>query len=609
MRFFKWFFLLYGLPTLALGQNNQTPPPNTPANLTRAGDSIFYSYNGARIFSAKIIKGQSSYYLNERSFDQNGKVEMVVAIGSYDFKPFDLTGVVTGSEQSFACESEPRDGLKVVRHVVGESRSLLNNAVYDRQQDWLISVDNFYPVTKISPAKLTTTAKTFALNSRGWEIIIRFRPHYYQQHRKLQYYQPWSYRIWDKPVVGWCSWFAYFDKIDEQKIKASADIISEKLLPYGLEYLQMDDGYQQQPTGMPHNWLEANAKFPSGLPALSRYIASKGLKPAIWTNVSFVDSASAFKNKKLFVQNKMGEPAKGNWVGYSIDGSNPEAVRQLIAPVYRGLLDMGWQYYKLDALRHLRYEGYNTSADYFASRKKDRVEAFRNVVKGVRNEIGPDRFLMGCWGIRPELTGIIDACRIGNDGYSYAGLAQFNSYNNVIWLNDPDHIELTEKEAYRSCTATSLTGSLFMVTDKPEVYTSTLIDAARRSIPVLHTIPGQVYDVDPSRSSVIGNANLELSGSGPRSFDASTTTTTGLFSLKSASLLKTGLCWAGLMNGILIFHLKIWVWTSPKNISSLNSGRSGWWAFLVKPFNLAPSTQNSIVRSSHSVRCGPSRNS
>jgi len=38
--------------------------------------------------------------------------------------------------------------------------------------------------------------------------------------------------------------------------------------------------------------------------------------------------------------------------------------------------------------------------------------------------------------------------------------------------------------------------------------------------------------VDPSRSSLIGLADMEMSGSGPRPFDASTTTTTGLFSLE-----------------------------------------------------------------------------
>ena len=127
---------------------------------------------------------------------------------------------------------------------------------------------------------------------------------------------------------------------------------------------------------------------------------------------------------------------------------------------------------------------------------------------------------MGCWGIRPELIGIIDACRIGDDGFGYGGLAEYNSFNNVVWRNDPDHIELTPQDAYKSCMVTSLTGSLFMLTDKPEVYHTEIAEAAKRTMPILFTRPGQVYEVDPSRIVNLDKADTEVSGGGPRSFDA-----------------------------------------------------------------------------------------
>ena len=72
-----------------------------------------------------------------------------------------------------------------------------------------------------------------------------------------------------------------------------------------------------------------------------------------------------------------------------------------------------------------------------------------------------------------------------------------------------------------------------MLTDKPDIYEkSNLIEAAKRSIPVLYTQPAQVYDVDPSRSALIAQADVEMSGSGPRPFDASVSTTTGLFAME-----------------------------------------------------------------------------
>ena len=493
-------------------------------------DSVFINYQNSRIFHGRLSGDINQNRIKKQLQTVEGATYYIVTITAGDFKNFELTGKVEGSSESIACESEPKDnGLKIVRHVFGQSNSLLNNAVYERKNDWLLSFDAINPKVKIS----SIANNNYDVTVRGWEIVIRFRPQYYQKHRGLNYFNPSQYSVWKKSVVGWCSWFAYFDKIIENDIIKTADVLSEKLKPFGLKYLQIDDGYQQNPIGLPETWLTSNKKFPSGLQSLTTYIYSKGLTPAIWTNVSFADSADAFKNKNLFIQNENNQPASGNWVGYVMDGSNKETIQQLITPVYQGLKKQGWKYFKLDALRHLKYEGYNSYSEYFTSKKIDKNEAFRNVVKEVRKDIGPNNFLLACWGIRPELVGIVDGCRIGNDGYSYAGLAQYNSYNNIIWKNDPDHIELTEKEAFRSCVATSLTGSLFMLTDKPEKYeNSTLIEAAKRSIPVLFTQPGQVYDVDPSRSSQIKLADVEMSGSGPRPFDASTTTTTGLFSLE-----------------------------------------------------------------------------
>ena len=45
----------------------------------------------------------------------------------------------------------------------------------------------------------------------------------------------------------------------------------------------------------------------------------------------------------------------------------------LVLPVYRQLKTQGWTYFKVDALRHLRYEGYNSHAGFYLTRGIDRV--------------------------------------------------------------------------------------------------------------------------------------------------------------------------------------------------------------------------------------------
>jgi len=496
------------------------------STVTQKKDSLLISFEGRVIFKG-LLKSKNAgtlRVLHQASNIDGASLDLITITAGLS-RSLELQGEIMSHPEAIAVESDPRDnGLKVIRHSVGPSQSLLNNAVYDRQKDWLFSFDSFYPKLKISPTK-----NQFQVNVKGWEIVIRFRPNYYQKHRGLRYFNPATQSLYKKPIVGWCSWFAYFDKVSENQIVQLTKVASEKLKPYGLQYIQIDDGYQQLPIGPVAHWLTANQKFPKGMGYLASTIGEAGFIPGIWTNVAFADSSEAINNKQFFIRDKEENPVKGNWVDYVMDGSNPETISKYITPVYAGLKAQGWRYFKLDALRHLKYEGYNSYAQYFHHQNKDRNEALRNVVKAVRASIGNEVPLMACWGIRPELVGLVDACRIGNDGYSYAGLAQYNSYNNIIWRNDPDHIELSDQEAYRSCTATSLTGSLFMLTDKVEKYNSPLTEAALRSMPVLYTQPGQVYDVDPSRSSKISLADAEMSGSGPRPFDASSTTTTGLF--------------------------------------------------------------------------------
>jgi alpha-galactosidase len=506
------------------------PPQNKPAEISIENNEIKIIYDGSVIFNGKI-DDSCTYQIKRHIDNTDEKIDQVITLTSFD-KPIKINGIFTGSKESFPCEVErKRRGLEVVRHSFGLSNSLLNKAIYDRERDWVLSIDHPAKV-KIVPDKITDKNNIFNVNITGYEINIRFRPLYYQKHRGLNYYKPWEYKAWKEPVNGWCSWFAYFNDITEEKVKYTVDILSEVLLPFGYQYIQIDDGYQKEPPGPPNNWLNANNKFPNGLENLCKYISGKGLKPGIWTNVAFDDKFFIESNKKFFVTDEKGNPYYGRWIGYPIDGNNPKAIDSIIRPVYSGLKKMGWNYYKVDALRHLRYEGYNSNSKYFNNDKSRIESAFRNVVLAVRKEIGEERFMLGCWGIRPELIGIIDGCRIGGDGFGLASLTQYNSFNNVVWRNDPDHIELSEKEAYRSCMVTSLTGSLFMLTDKPEKYLTEIVEPAKRSVPTLFTFPGQIYDVDPSRSMNLEHVSSQLSGDGERDFDASLSSPYDLFMLE-----------------------------------------------------------------------------
>jgi len=510
-------------------------PPNAPARVKLIDESVSLTYDGAVIFEGTISRsGASSFETRTESFSRDDKIEQVVYFfGGDSDSPLVLKGKIRGSLEAFACEVDRRDrrgsGPAVVRHVSGASRSLLNRAVYDRRGDWVVSIDPG-PRAVVSPAEAGAGTQAFDLEAGGGEIVLRFRPRFYNKHRGLGSFEPWAASPWKESVAGWISWFAFYDRITEADVVETAAAFAAALKSYGYDYFQIDDGYQQI-QGAPEKWLNPNAKFPQGLPFLVETIKKRGLRPGIWTAASVLDFPPVKAHPEWFVRDGRGLPVKGNWIGWVLDASNSAALDQMVKPLYRGLVGQGWQYFKLDALRHLRYEGYNANREYFERKRVDPVAAYRRYVQTVRDAIGKDRFLLACWGIRPELAGLVDGCRIGDDGFSYAGLAQFNSYNNVVWRNDPDHIEL-DADGYRSTLVTTLTGSIMMLTDKPAVYRTDAIEPARRTAPVLFTRPGQIYDVDPSRSALINGADTAVSGSGPRPFDAGYTPACFLYSLE-----------------------------------------------------------------------------
>jgi len=506
------------------------PPPNGPAEVVVKDRRVRVTYNGFELLAGEIRTPAAGFEARTEIYRNANKISQVVVLTAKGDGKVGLAATVSAGPESFACEADRRNkGPIMVRHASGPSRSLLNRAVYDRRSDWVLSVDAG-PRATVRPLRDEPALKTFGLEAEGAEIVLRFRPRYYQIHRGLGFFEPWTYGVRPGPVAGWISWFAFLDKVTERDIVETADTLADVLLPFGYEYLQIDDGYQRG-EGRPELWLNANDKFPRGLGFLAQYIKSRGMKPGIWTNVAFKQDDFAASHAGWFVTDASGKPARGNWVGFSLDASKAEAVDAVVRPVYRGLKKMGWEYFKVDALRHLRYEGYNAHASYFRREKRDLVGAYRRYVRAIREEIGRDVFLLGCWGIRPELIGLIDGCRIGTDGFSYAGLAQFNSWNNVVWRNDPDHIELND-DRYRSSLVTSLTGSILLLTDKPSLYRTGDIRPAKRAAPVLETLPGQIFDVDPSRSGLLDRVDAEVSGSGPRPFDAGLTPTCDLFLLE-----------------------------------------------------------------------------
>ena len=99
----------------------------------------------------------------------------------------------------------------------------------------------------------------------------------------VSYAQKWE-GLADTPQMGWNSWNKFEDKINEQLIRETADVMVEKgLLDAGYVYLNLDDHWhgERDAQGFIH---EDSEKFPSGMKSLGDYIHAKGLKFGIYSD-------------------------------------------------------------------------------------------------------------------------------------------------------------------------------------------------------------------------------------------------------------------------------------------------------------------------------------
>jgi hypothetical protein len=83
------------------------------------------------------------------------------------------------------------------------------------------------------------------------------------------------------PALGWNSWNCWGLSVSDEKIKASAKAMVDKLADHGWNYINIDDGWQDKRNGQGE--IVPNNKFPD-MKALCDYVHSLGLKIGIYSS-------------------------------------------------------------------------------------------------------------------------------------------------------------------------------------------------------------------------------------------------------------------------------------------------------------------------------------
>ena len=108
--------------------------------------------------------------------------------------------------------------------------------------------------------------------------------HYYRDVLGIQCFVPIDKTHFPVSPSGWCTWYYYYSRINEDEVKQNARWIADNLKDYGAQYVQIDDGWQGD--GGEYTERDWNrirqSQFPSGMKPLADYIKSLGLTPGIW---------------------------------------------------------------------------------------------------------------------------------------------------------------------------------------------------------------------------------------------------------------------------------------------------------------------------------------
>lgn len=469
--------------------------------------TLSYEYNGQDILTMEIPGSEDAGFRH----GSDGTMQSIAYIQQVYImveKPMYVTARFCLSKETINMRP---DRASNNQGIAGQNGNVLLygvNGLYDVNQDFMIDIHGCDWEWVSEGFEETKSHRIAYMRIRLSEkpVFINLRMHYYRNHLGYKYHEPWNHKADKKAVSGWCSWEAYRRDIDEVKINTIADFMEQNLKDYGLEYIQVDDGYQKMPLpyraqgSMKEGWMTCEEeKFPRGHEGIVKDIRAHGFIPAIWTNANITNEQfPEFHPEDILFAD--GKAMKGEWIDYlySCTESNLE---EQVTPVFEGYRDAGYKYVKIDAIRHLLFDGLHEAVRRGIMTNEEAEEKFRSYMKASKKGMSDDMYYLASWGEMHEVVGIADACRIAMDANpTWAGIrmqmfemARWFHTQRILFLNDPDHVCVRTKPQWAKSVLSliSLAGGLYMLSDTKDAYTQEKLDIIRKTLPPLATVTAE----------------------------------------------------------------------------------------------------------------------
>lgn len=273
----------------------------------------------------------------------------------------------------------------------------------------------------------------------------------------------------------WCSWYHYFTDLTAGDIEENIAAIEKADLP--LDVIQIDDGYQ---AGI-GDWLALSDRF-DDMGELAKRITDTGRRAGIWVAPFLVGERStlALDHPDWLVQTDDGPVDAGHNWGQRVSGLDltHSAARDYLREVFGTLVDLGYDFFKLDFL-------YAGALDGQRTREVSPVAAYRSGLDLVREAVGTSAYLLGCGAPILPSIGKVDAMRVSPDTAPHfepreGDLSAPSGRSSILtgrgrawqhgrwWVNDPDCLLTGSKVEERTALVAHIEqhGGLIGVSDR-----------------------------------------------------------------------------------------------------------------------------------------------
>ena len=427
--------------------------------------------------------------------------------GSYFIRIFvslSAQSSVAGRWAPFGCRLRPGRNPDVVITALGPVTTPLTNALFCPKSDLAVELGGS---AKVGGGRLADSDVLIAaMDPSRTRLIVDVHRDWMRRTQGVEHYAAMDWSHFQEPQSGWCSWYRYYLDISEAEMLRNARWAAEHLKPYGLKWIQLDDGFQDYSTGADRDWATLDAKkWPRPMSEMCREIRALGLLPGLWLIPHTHSSATLVEqHPDWFVRNELGEYVNPGWAGkYLVDVSQP-AVLDYFANMFSGFNEMGFLYYKIDG-QPVVARLYREHAARLARPGPHPDEPYRKSLEVIRNTIGKDRFLLGCDGTPLQGIGYMDGCRTGADvapswqGFRAALEATMRWYflHGLAWWCDPDCLlvdeALTLQQARLWATLYAVTGQHLMLSEKLYALAPERVALAKTVLPAHRVRPLDLF--------------------------------------------------------------------------------------------------------------------